>query len=516
MKTKIHSAGSTTRSELTVQTPCSITLPGLSGSPPYFVAKTPRSRAVLLRSVWLRRAVLILCCLVTAWTAIAQESAEEKKEKADHDTALVLAQKAIDSGEYDRAIELSTLVLRGWPGDSAATDILTRAQLRKKMKAPPRQPVTVQKTATPKAAPVEAKAVASSPKAAPAEVKAVAPPPKTTKSEAKPSVSPTKAAASGAKPVASPPKAASAEAKPVASPPPAQTQPSTQPPVEALSAPPPSLKAPKPTKHEISVSGDAFLGQGTVTLPFGYSLQQSLPGASVPVVAASFNRSSLYYGGTLSYSYGQSWYVDVSFAQGNSTGDQSTPVGWLGVLPSHFTIKDQWCQAYVRYTFPGLRGRRLSAYLRAGATYVTANLTDDATSPALGRYYQTDKTTDMLGNLGFGLGYSLYVSPGSRMRLGLQFEGEGFYGTRSQKSLETLSADEGVEFVTANINNSLYGGIARLTTRFEYRLGKSGLFRVFADGGAQGRYTLISYPGAGSHNEMLWGPYVKLGVRYAF
>ena len=284
----------------------------------------------------------------------------------------------------------------------------------------------------------------------------------------------------------------------------------------AYSAAPPMLRAPKSTKHEISVSGDLTMGQGQVTLPLGYSLKETLgsAGVSVPVSAFTADRSSIYYGGTVSYSYGQAWYIDLSFAHGESSGNQSIDTGALGSMDSDFKITDDWLQAYVRYTFPGLRGKRLSAYLRAGGTYVQADLKDDASSPAVGRYTQTDKTKDLLGNVGFGLGYSLYTT--RRARFGIQFEGEGFFGNRTQDSLEFLSADEGLEFKSANISNTLYGGIGRATFRFEYRLGASGLFKIFADGGGQMRYTLVNYPDAGSSTELLWGPYIKLGVRYAF
>jgi hypothetical protein len=295
---------------------------------------------------------------------------------------------------------------------------------------------------------------------------------------------------------------------------PGQAPPGIAPAPEAFTTTP-TLRPPKATKHEIALSGDFLLGQGQVTLPVGYSLKQSLGGlVQVQPTAVSASRSSDYYGGTISYSYGQTWYIDLSYVQGNSSGDQNINYGSLGEIRSHFSIDDQWYQAYVRYTFPGLRGKRLSAYLRVGATYVTAKLDDASLEPNVGRYSQHDKTDDIMGNLGFGLGYALYTS--RHLRLGLQFEGEGFYGTRSQKSTEALSPDFGLEFQTADINNTLYGGIGRGTVRFEYRLGRSGLFKVFADGGYLGRYTKISYPDASAPNELLYGPYVKLGVRYAF
>lgn len=289
------------------------------------------------------------------------------------------------------------------------------------------------------------------------------------------------------------------------------------PPGDLAMMPPPMLQAPKATKNEISVSGDVMFGQGTVTLPLGYSLKQSLGGSvPTPLQAFSVPRDSVYFGGTLSYSYGQAWYVDLSYSKGQSSGSQSINTGFLGSLDSSFSIDDTWYQLYIKYTFPQLRGRRFSAYLRAGASYVTADITDDAQSPAAGRYSQRDTTDEILGNVGFGLGYSLYTT--GRWRFGVQFEGEGFYGTRSQQTLENLAADAGLSFVSANIDNSLYGGIARATLRTEYRLGQSGLFKIFGEIGVEGWYTLIDYSGAtsSSSDELLWGPYAKLGIRYAF
>jgi hypothetical protein len=272
-------------------------------------------------------------------------------------------------------------------------------------------------------------------------------------------------------------------------------------------------RAPKATKNEVSASGDFLYGQGQVTMPFNFSLADS--GLNVTRGVGTPSRNSTYYGGTLSYSYGQAWFVDLSYAQGNSSGNADVPLGAGFNIPSSFSIKDDWYQAYIRYTFPGLRGKRLSAYLRGGISYVTADLTDDSVIPALGLYHQDDKTTDFLGNLGFGLGYSLYTT--RHFRIGLQFEGEGFYGNRSQESLETLPGiDPSFPYTTAKIDNTLYGGIGRVTVRFEYRLGRSGLFKVFADGGAQAKYTQIQYSGLGTFDELLWGPYVKLGVRYDF
>jgi hypothetical protein len=283
--------------------------------------------------------------------------------------------------------------------------------------------------------------------------------------------------------------------------------------------PPPNLKPPKPARNEISVSGDYFLGQGTVTLPFGFAFGKASPQANFGAGVISAKRNSDYFGGTLSYSFGQAWYLDLSYEHGSSSGNAALPTSLAPNLGSSFTINDTWYQAYFRYTFPRLRGTRLTAYLRAGGSYVSADLTEEAPISG-GIYNEKDQTKDFLGNLGFGVGYSFYRS--SRVKLALQAEGEGFYGNRSQNIEESVTSFNPPSASTS-INNNLYGGIGRGTLRFEYAMGHSGLFKAFAEGGIQGKFSEISYshaPGTsfngGSSSEILWGPYVKLGLRYAF
>jgi len=273
-----------------------------------------------------------------------------------------------------------------------------------------------------------------------------------------------------------------------------------------------SIEIPKtiPTRHEISVSGDFLYGQGNVTLPFGLAL--STINNFIPRQVGTPDRKADYLGGTLSYSFGQAWYFDLSYKHGSSSGNFPIPGSGTPPANSNFKIDDDWYQAYVRYTFPGLRGTGRTAYLRAGVSYVPAELKD--VSPGL--YQQTDRIQDILGNFGFGVGCSLYT--GSRLKLGVQLEGEGFYGHRSQDSEEVLPF-AGVPIpVSAKINNDLYGGIGRSTVRFEYALGHSGLFKLFADGGMEVKYTRIDYSdsGLGTPSELLWGPYVKVGLHYSF
>jgi hypothetical protein len=277
----------------------------------------------------------------------------------------------------------------------------------------------------------------------------------------------------------------------------------------------------KVRKHEVSVSGDFFLGEGNVSVPFGFSLAQSLnqiPGVNVAGTVNDADRSSTYFGGTLSYSYGQGWYFDLGFAQGSSSGE--VPVSLSGdpiyeQLPAAFDIDDTWYQAYVRYTFPGLRGKRFSAYLRAGVTFVQADLTMVAPIPNFGLYRQEDETQDILGNIGFGVGYSLYAT--RRVRIGLQAEVEGSYGTRTQDVTEFMDNDLGLVLEPASLDNTLYGGVGRGTVRFDYRANQANTLKLFADVGFQARFTIIEYPsGLGTFDELLWGPYAKVGLRYSF
>lgn len=390
-------------------------------------------------------AVLALSGGALAQPAAAAGDAKAAQEKTDHDNALAHARRAIDRGEYDKAIELSTLVLQGWPGDPAAKELLARANMRKAVAAT--EPGTQPTPTTPLSA------------------------------------APTQPVPTGA--AAPPPTGMAAPLIPLAAP----------------------LK--KEGNQDVTVSGDFFMGQGTISLPFGYSIERALGDSGLKQVALA-DRSSLYYGGTVSYTYGRKWYFDVSYAMGSSTGD---PV-ILG-LPSTFTLNDTLYQGYVRYTFPRLRGRRLSAYLRAGASFVQSDMQWQTVIPFFGIYEQANNSTDILGNLGFGVRYTIYTN--RRLTIGLQGEGEGFYGTRSQESTENLPENYGYQKVPVTINNTLMGGIGRGTVRFDYRLGKASPFRIYGDVGFQAKFTVVNYPqGGGSANEMLWGPYAKLGLRYSF
>jgi tetratricopeptide (TPR) repeat protein len=393
--------------------------------------------------------------------------AQAERERS-YRRAMLTAHTAFDRGEYDKALDNANRALQIKPNDPDAQELKGYVERRRNQPVAP--PTTV--VITPET------------------------PPSTTVITPPPSTSTT---------VLLPPPGA---------------QPSTE---AAATAPAPSsmpnLKASKPARNQISISGDFMLGQGNVTLPFGYSLRSLSQNHNInnlPVGVFSPSRNSDYFGGTLSYSFGQQWFLDASYARGSSTG-QFALVTTGGQSPfgnggqSTFKITDDWYQAYIRYAFPGLAGTHLSAYMRAGATYITITQSDISQFP--NEYEQSNKANDIRGNLGFG---ALYLwHPTSRIRLGVQLEGEGFYGNRNQKSQESVPINN--EFgPTVSINNSLYGGIGRGTVRFEYALGHSRLMRIFADGGMEATYTELSYPGAGTANELLWGPYIKAGLRYSF
>jgi hypothetical protein len=151
-----------------------------------------------------------------------------------------------------------------------------------------------------------------------------------------------------------------------------------------------------------------------------------------------------------------------------------------------------------------------------GATYVNSTLNYSTTTPValLGFYSQSDKTTDIYGNVGAGATYLIYKW--GDFSVGLQGEVEGLGGIRNQDSLETLKDDPGLRPETAHINNTVFGGLGKGTLHLEYRLGKSGTCRLFMDAGAQYQFLEVSYPSQGDKTETLWGPYVNLGLRYSF
>ena len=305
----------------------------------------------------------------------------------------------------------------------------------------------------------------------------------------------------------------------VVRPPPTLANPDSvsQPVASELTMPPPKLIAPRVNKNDIGASADFMLGQGTITLPVGYGIQQ-IPGSTTqnnPVQAISGDRSTIYTGATISYSYGRAWYVDLSYEHGASAG--STIISFAdfnGTIRANFNYTDDWYQLYVRYNIQDFLSKtRFKAYLRGGVSMVQATLTaDDTASTQL--YKQTDQTQDILGNIGFGLTYSLYSTV--RLKVGLQAEGEGFYGIRSQDSTENLPQAYNSPSGKGSINNDLYGGIGRVTLHADLRLGHSGRLKLTTDVGLQIKYTMITYPGASAPDELLYGPYVKVGLSYLF
>jgi hypothetical protein len=289
----------------------------------------------------------------------------------------------------------------------------------------------------------------------------------------------------------------------------------------------PEMPLPTPTVYpnDLSGSADFMYGRGTVTVPIGYGIEAAAPPGApkFPVNAVSADRSSVYYGGTVSYSYGRNWYLDFSGENGKSTGNAGITIPNLppGPFPASFDITDTFYQIYLRYNFQNfLAATRFRAYLRGGvslveATLTTANQNMPATTYGPGQFYRGhDDTFDVLGNLGFGLTYSLHST--FRWKMGLQLEGEGFGGNRSQDITETFAQSSGAAG-KATINDTVYGAIGRLTFHADYKLGQSGRWKVMGDVGMMTKYSFVTYPGgAGTQDELLYGPYVKVGVDFLF
>lgn len=333
-----------------------------------------------------------------------------------------------------------------------------------------------------------------------------------------------------AEPPAPPPAPAPKPAPPTAVPP-AETAVSTvtEPPAGAPSpALDQALKDARPALQDkphkplvLSLSGDFLLGYGNVTLPIGYSLAKSLGQAGLsgfsPMVAMP-DRNSTYWGSTLSALYDRKWGIEFSYAQGSSSGNTDLPTGGKPSgkpMNSSFSINDTIYNVSLRREFLGWPSSRFMGYLRLGFSYVDADMAAaNTSSPAGGKYEQTDKTQDYLGSLGIGVRYNIIAK--ERWTLDAFLEGEGFGGTRSQQSLETLPSATGLNFETADINNMLYGASGRFTMQFNYHFKSPSGFLLFANAGAGAKYTLIDYSENGTQHELLWGPYVRLGIRYRF
>jgi hypothetical protein len=303
----------------------------------------------------------------------------------------------------------------------------------------------------------------------------------------------------------------------------------------SLELPGMALPQPKVYQNELSASADFMYGRGTITVPVGYGLSQnnSIPGSAVPIgrQAISADRSTVYYGGTVSYSYGRSWYLDFSAENGRSTGSTTIDIPNLvnGQIPSSFDVNDTLYQIYLRYNFKNgfLAGTRFGAYLRGGVSLVQATLTANNNATSLGgkpvspgsEYSDHDKTFDVLGNLGFGLTYSLHST--FRFKAGLQLEGEGFGGNRSQDIDESFDLKLFNPNATplsghTTINDTVYGAIGRLMLHAEYKLGDSGRWKLTGDIGVMTKYSFVTYPGAGIKDELLYGPYAKAGLSFLF
>ncbi len=271
----------------------------------------------------------------------------------------------------------------------------------------------------------------------------------------------------------------------------------------------------KARNNELAIMAAYFQAQGNVVLPFGFSLSK------LPLVAAYVGnisqtilpaRDSKYFGASFTHAFNKHSFADLSYSHGSSSGSGGIPQNILNV-GSTFKITDNWFQAYYRYIPKYFDGKRFIAYGRVGATFVLSDFAErDNVNGSF--YQQKDTTHDILGNLGYGLSYQLPFST-AHHKFQLQQEGEGFFGYRSQKSQESI-AQNNLFGPSASVNNTLFGGLGRLTLRYQYYLGNSGRIKLVADGGIQVQYTLIHYSSFGTPTELLWGPYIRAGVRYSF
>lgn len=288
---------------------------------------------------------------------------------------------------------------------------------------------------------------------------------------------------------------------------------------------------PRLRPSNVTVTADFLTGLGNITLPVGYALDGDGIGRSVQ----SPDRESIYYGASISWQAFASLGFDLSFSQGTSSGDftfkPEASGRWpQGTINSSFTLDDTWLQGYVRYKINRFSGTRLGAYLRGGVTYMDAEY-EGRSNEGQAFYRNTGTIRDITGNLGFGLDYRLFNFKENRIRTRAVLEGEGFGGIRSREFNEVTIPFSGEN----SMDNMVYGGLGRLLLRAEYSFGNDQQWRAFIEGGIQLRWTMESYKTPdralvgdngvdlsnveirpSGNSDLLWGPYVRLGLRYAF
>jgi len=290
--------------------------------------------------------------------------------------------------------------------------------------------------------------------------------------------------------------------------------------------------------HEIGVSGDFLYGNGYVQLPIGEALFRGTElreNIGIGKFTTADRKSALYYGGTLSGSIGKTWYLDVSYSRGTTEGSlQDLNVFGLSSdsVKSDYKLSDQYYQMYGKYAFPQFSGTRFAAYLRLGATY--SENSASVTYEYLGFKGGFESTSnDYLGNIGLGGEY--YVYRGDSFKVTTVIEGEGFGGLRTSSIQEKI--DLGVIYSAAMDQDSLvYGGLGRGVLRLVKTLGQEGRWKLNVDVGFQGKYLINEYdsmansitrkelredPESDSRqnvhgNELLWGPYGRVGLSYSF
>lgn len=283
-------------------------------------------------------------------------------------------------------------------------------------------------------------------------------------------------------------------------------------------------------KHRIAGSVDYLFGLGDVSLPRLYSLQQQGGFDDVTPSFRSSSRKSDYVGATVSYAWKNRVFVDASYILG-STKDEEEIEFLLDNMKADYELEDAWYQLHMRVmlTKPGAR---LGSYARFGVSYVDgegSSFSQGSGGLPYDYYHRDTHWKDVFGSVGVGLSYDLAGS--LRYAVLLQVEGEGFYGRRGQTIEERLGSARGpeVDMPTAD----LYGGQVRFTVGIDaVPFASVDALRLYLDVGVQARYTEVRYPTdsalsySGSPdgakfegitvNELLWGPYVKLGLKYTF
>ncbi len=292
-------------------------------------------------------------------------------------------------------------------------------------------------------------------------------------------------------------------------------------------------------------AADLLIGKGYVSVPLGQALRQQGNGR----FTLADRNSALYAGGQISLELTdvgkaeRDYFIDASLIQGSSEGtfrDTSAYGSFLNTPTSNqYRLSETFQNAYLRTRIARDPGDSAvptwQIQARLGMNYVEGKL-EGSLGLANSVVRSTQKTQDLLGNIGLEVDFSLrkLLPEGIRERtkdFKVVVDGEVFAGARDTYFTEELSRADSLGGTTPprdiDVASFVYGGIGRATLRYVMTLSDrdTSTWYLTADLGLQSRYLLNEWDSLRDRDsgpdqprlnvradELLWGPYFRLGI----